>query len=561
MDVKELVKKGDKLRESKDGNLGEALQIYELALGLDPHNVGALNGKGIISYKKGEYEKALEIFKKALDIEPKCGRAWFNLGATYDALNRSMKALEVYEKVIEIDPISDYASYAWYNKGHTHSNFEKYEDALRAFNKAIKIKPDNRESIYSKGATLYRLERFEEALKAFNKAIDIEPDYYNAIYSKGATLYRLERFEEALKVFEDLLDKNPSYIKALNARGVILGELGRDEDALEAFKEAIKRNKDHEDVSPYVYLGKFHFDHGNLKRASECVIDALSGNPKSSEALVLGGLIQIEAQQYDCAIKCFEEAIDSNANDIEPLLWIAYSRYLKAECILRGGSKENDEEILSKKYREEIFAIIRELEKADNLCNRREEKKLKACVLYFLGNFYYRSKDIFAAKEKLEECVNLGTASSAEKRARELLENIWNNKMKPRWWVWWLDSPINRKRRMFMFCVFSFVLILLVLPLFFQLIPLRKTNLLGEVNQPGTGEVNQPEKVDWPGEGGLPIYLITIGLLILLLLSPEIESIKAGEIDIKMRSQPPSFESLISPLMMKVSIEELSDPS
>lgn len=51
-----------------------------------------------------------------------------------------------------------------------------------------------------------------------------------------------------------------------------------------------------------------------------------------------------------------------------------------------------------------------------------------------LGFLYYKRKDFFTAKERLKECVSLELESSANSRARGLLDYIWNYKIKPAWW-------------------------------------------------------------------------------------------------------------------------------
>ena len=111
-------------------------------------------------------------------------------------------------------------------------------------------------------------------------------------------------------------------------------------------------------------------------------------------ALVLKGKIEIEKKYYVNASDSFEAAIGSDLDNWRAHLWNAYAKYLKVEYSLN---------INDKKYQEEIAAIIRELERANELFKKSGKKEVgaRANILYYLGYFYYKNKALFAAKEKL----------------------------------------------------------------------------------------------------------------------------------------------------------------
>jgi len=154
-----------------------------------------------------------------------------------------------------------------------------------------------------------------------------------------------------------------------------------------------------------------------------------------------------------------------------------------------------------------------------------------------LGYFYYKGKDIFTAKEKLKECVKqcngLEPRSPIESSARELLNNIWNYQIRPPWWRWWWDSPLNNRHRRITFVILS--LFTFALPILHPLIP----------------EWLAPLRVNWT------IYVFLIALIIIVLISPSIERIRARDIiEVEMHSPPP-FEPILSPAMMEQRLEEI----
>ena len=242
--------------------------------------------------------------------------------------------------------------------------------------------------------------------------------------------------------------------------------------------------------------------------------EALTNDITFAHALMLKGEIEIEKKDWDSASKSFEAAIRSDLGNLWPLLWNAYAKYLKAEFSLN---------INDKKYQEEIAAIIRELERANELFEKSGKNEDRANILYYLGYFYYKNKDIFTAKEKLKECVKLKSKSAIKPIARELLGYIWNYKISPPWWSWWLSSPLYRGLKIIVFGLLlsipSLLLIHTLIPEYFHVI-----------------------KVNW----SIHKVLILIVLPIFFLFSPSIKSIKIKDIEVELLNTPPSFEPVLS---------------
>ena len=204
-------------------------------------------------------------------------------------------------------------------------------------------------------------------------------------------------------------------------------------------------------------------------------------------------------------------------------LWYIYANYLKAKY--SSNSKD-------RKYQEEDNTIIRNLEKMNETLskNQKQGKEIRAYVLYFLGHFYLKGNDIFTAKEKLEECIKL--KSSIKTPARELLNNIWNYRIRPPWWRWWLSSPLHRwlKRIGFFFLLLIISALLLLHPFISGWFPSLQIN--------------------WS------LYVFLIVFLIIILASPSIEHIRARDIEVELRSPPP-YESVLSPVVMEEIMKEI----
>jgi tetratricopeptide (TPR) repeat protein len=302
-----------------------------------------------------------------------------------------------------------------------------------------------------------------------------------------------------------------------------LGELKRYEEAIEAYEKAIELNP--KEALVYSNLGELYLDIGNLEDASKKAKDALERNKNLVSALTLQGRINIEEKNYDTASKSFKRAISLDINNPKHFLWEAYASYLKAKFSF--GLK-------SEKYQEELIGIIRNLERA-NLITEKHGEEMKPYILYFLACFYLKSEDAFTAKEKLEECIRLKSKSLIEKLALKLLNNIWNYKIRPPWWRWWLCSPLcTWPKRIGFFILTSFILVFLALLLF----------------HPFISWWFFPLQINWTLYG----FLITI--LIIILISPSIEHIRVRDFEVAMYSPPP-FEPVLSPMVMEEKIKEI----
>jgi len=272
-------------------------------------------------------------------------------------------------------------------------------------------------------------------------------------------------------------------------------------------------------------LGELFYKLGNLKEASENVEKALKIERDLIPALSLQGRIKIEEKDYDAASEYFKKAMSLDIGNQIHFLWDIYANYLKAEFTMDSEDK---------KYQEEVATIIRNLEKMNETLSKKQNqgKEIKAYVLYFLGHFYLKSNDIFTAKEKLEECIKLKSKSSIEAPARELLDNIWNYRIKPPWWRWWLSSPLYRWLKRIGFSI----LLLLILALFLlhPFIPGWFPSL----------------QINWS------LYAFLIVFLIIILVSPSIEHIRARDIEVELHSPPP-YEPVLSPVIMGEIMKEI----
>ena len=275
---------------------------------------------------------------------------------------------------------------------------------------------------------------------------------------------------------------------------------------------------------PFIHLdlGELFLDIGNLEGASKTVEDMLKIDENYAPALNLQGQIEIEEHDYNSAISSFNKAITLDHKYADNLFLAAHANYLQTEFSSSLCDRERSEIIVS---------TIRKLEKAEKISQNEGNDCMQASSLYWLGYFYYKSEDFFSAKEKLEQCIKIKSGSSIRPAARELLKYIWNYQIRPTWFDWWFASPLRRSLKRFMFIIIS----LSVTALFFG-------HPFIQMWVPGI-------QINWT------LYIFFITLLILIIVSPNIERIKSKEIDLVMHTPPPIF--VLSPARMEEKLRKI----
>ncbi|WP_299491592.1 tetratricopeptide repeat protein [Acaryochloris sp. IP29b_bin.137] len=377
----------------------------------------------------------------------------------------------------------------------------------------------------------------------------------NQLFIEGKNARVNKYFEEAKNIYETIIQNDPNCVEAFNNLGVTLCELGRYRRALEAY---LRINENFRTAQTWYNISLVYYYLRDFDQALNCIQKAIEHDCYDSAAWDLKGKIQVEQEDYQGAMTSFNQAFST---DGEPqfLLWDAYCLYLQLEF-----SKDIDE----RTQRKLLHILIRRLErlkeisedyhernisKDKNLMSREEDsatqiggstpqnssKSNSDCEicqqsLYYLGCSYSRYKDYSTAIDKLEQCIQKDPGSMVAKSARKLLKQSWIQ-IKPSPLKWWLQSSLYLNRRMKKFVAIFTLTMLILIVIFILFHPLFVWK----------------NRVEWS------VYIFVASLLLILLLSPGVEQIKAKDIEIKMHASPP-FNPFPSPAKMEDDIGSMS---
>jgi len=123
---------------AKSGNNEEALAEFEHALALDPYNVRALYGRGLIRQAEKDHQQAIEDFTAANGLSPQKAEPLLARANSYFALDKSKEAMADLDEAVQADPNS---AQAWSSRGTAYERLGDKANASASYSRALALRP------------------------------------------------------------------------------------------------------------------------------------------------------------------------------------------------------------------------------------------------------------------------------------------------------------------------------------------------------------------------------------------------------------------------------------
>jgi Tfp pilus assembly protein PilF/4-amino-4-deoxy-L-arabinose transferase-like glycosyltransferase len=125
------------------GNYQSAVKEYKEAIEIEPEDIEALHGLGIVYMDMNEFNLAEQTLKKLVGIAPSYAPAHFELGSMYVAQGKYPEAENEYETALKIDPNYERAA-VW--SALVYDKLGQPDEALKKWEKVLQINPDNQQA-------------------------------------------------------------------------------------------------------------------------------------------------------------------------------------------------------------------------------------------------------------------------------------------------------------------------------------------------------------------------------------------------------------------------------
>ena len=312
----------------RKGQVDEALEQFQKALGIYPRYVEARSNLGAALFQKGRVDEAVAQFKRTLEINPKYAQANYNLGLALFQKGRMEDAIAQFKKAVKINP---YYPEAHNNLGHALLQKGQLDEALDQFENALEINPHYVDAYSNLGTTLFQKGQVDDAIAQYRKALRINPNYVNAHYNLGNALFQKGQLDEAIAQFQNVVEMSPNYVDAHYNLGNALYKRGQSDEAIGQFQKALSINPNYVDARSN--LGVVLSQKGQLNEAVAQFQKAVEINPNSYKIRYNLGQALFENGQLDKAITQFQEVLR-----LKPDLTTAQENLAKAQAL--AGQRE-----------------------------------------------------------------------------------------------------------------------------------------------------------------------------------------------------------------------------
>lgn len=169
--------------------------------------------------------EAEEIFDEILKINPENIIILFQKTHYLEVKGRLKEALECIDRILEID---EYDIPANLSKGRVLTKLEEYGEAERYLNLVFMIDPKNKAAMNLKSKLIK--EKNNTTISAHDMMI------------KACDFWQMNDLKKSIAYFDKAIDLDDSYDEIWYLRGELLVRMGRISDAIESFKKAFEIN-------------------------------------------------------------------------------------------------------------------------------------------------------------------------------------------------------------------------------------------------------------------------------------------------------------------------------
>ncbi len=123
---------------AKAGKTEEALAEFDRALALDPYNVPALYGRGLVHQADKRHEQAIADFTAANGLTPQRVEPLLARAISYLAIDKPKQAASDVDEAVQADPNS---AQAWSVRGAAYERLGDKAKAFASYSRALALRP------------------------------------------------------------------------------------------------------------------------------------------------------------------------------------------------------------------------------------------------------------------------------------------------------------------------------------------------------------------------------------------------------------------------------------
>jgi tetratricopeptide (TPR) repeat protein len=338
-------------------------------------------------HNRKDYTNAIKYYDEILAAQPDDYTAKFNKALAYHALNKYEDAISLYKELLNVKSekaVKDNLNNALVSRGHELLALEEYEEAITDFKSALKEGYTDGYAYYGLAKAYRATGNNTKASENYEKAISLDPD---------KTLYSAE--------YSDFISSMYKVTNTAQSGNVDVGDI----KLLEIPIEVDTQTKD--EVS------------------KDTVIKSSSITIKQNEDLIAEGDKNFKSNNYDSALKNYQDALQLVPNDAETLLKIGLIYKLKEDNI-KAINFYQKAIIVNPDYTDGWFNLGLAYANENNPIESQKslERVISLDADYNYGYAYYALAKAFEQQNKTSEAIKNYKLFIKHNNDKEMIEAV-----------------------------------------------------------------------------------------------------------------------------------------
>ena len=291
------------------GDLRGARRDFDKAVEINPVFTSGYHYRGITESRFGNYDNALEDLQRAIELRPGAEGLYFSRGVTYFLSQQFENAVDDFDYYIRKQP-KDPSAYL--NRGASHLFLGDTLKAFSDYNKAIRLDRFDPEGYIRRGRLHAEKKEYDKAIADMDKAIELDTANTFAYFNRALMRYEKQNYRGAMADLNKVLEEEPGNALTLYNRALIYVQLEAYEKALDDLYRVLNINPENvlayfNRASIFVEMGQYANALDDYDKAIELYPDFVQAYMNRSYVNLMLGRKASSKNDYDTARKKMQE--------------------------------------------------------------------------------------------------------------------------------------------------------------------------------------------------------------------------------------------------------------
>lgn len=329
-----------------EGDYQTANIIFKQLVNLVPEDMFIKKKYAVSLIRTGDLEQSQKLFEevykasKSKDVD-----SGLILAGIYTSTGKVNDAKKLYSSILKLDPKNEEACIFL---GKTYALEEKMTKAVGLLNKCQARSPKKGIFSYYIGKLYASKKNYSKAQKYFRSAVKRQPDFTDAVMALGTVYEERGKLKKAEQAYKKYLEKDENSVAVLNRLVDLLFAQERYKDVI-GYAERLS-DLDSQDLNLKVKLGLLYTDVQEFDKAIKTFQDLLVYSPNNDKLLYYLAAIYQEISIFDKALETYAKVPSESALYNDSSLQMAH--ILSAMALLDPKKETKFLEHIAKKKKE-----------------------------------------------------------------------------------------------------------------------------------------------------------------------------------------------------------------